>query len=122
MTERNRVLVIPFTKTTKKDLEATLMTNSSAGWWDDSVYNTAKPQDLVIVVDNKTKDVLYKGYVMHTTTMESTIRWVRSQWEGHNPEKQILFIQKLPLPLKAKLGDFVTKTGRVQGTTLRYGK
>lgn len=122
MTERNRVLVIPFTKTTKKDLEATLTTNAAAGWWDDSVYNTAKPQDLVIVVDNKTKNVLYKGRIMHVTTMESTIRWVRSQWEGHNPEKQIFFIQKEPLPLKAKLGDFVTKTGRVQGTTLRYGK
>lgn len=122
MTERNRVLVIPFTKTTEKDLKATLINQNSTGWWDDSVYNTAKPKDTVIVIDNKTKDVLYEGKILHISTMESSIRYVRSVWEFHNPEKQVLFIQKSRTPKGAKLGDYVTKTGRVQGTTLRYGK
>ncbi len=121
MSKRNRVLVIPFTKNTEKDLKATLIREQSYGWWDDSVYNTAKKGDTVIVVDNKTQDVLYEGTLISRMTSEAALNAIIGMWESHDPMKDVWMVHKNENQTKTKLKDYVTKTGRVQGTTLRYG-
>lgn len=129
MNKRNRVLCIPYCEKTKNNLESSysFLNNFTTGWWFDSIYNTAESGDSVVVVDNSNKKILFSGFIVGASDMDTNglvEKTVSKSFEGDHSKKKLLFIRETPNHTVEKpfLSDWVTKTGTVQGTTLRYGK